>query len=344
MKPFRSNHQSSDSTLSLVPFGSGGLDLFTHESLLGLQFLRQADNVRNPKGSLERRKGDKKIAAFTDRSASKTFGADTKYATIPAASQLQTLAAGFAFIFGITAVRPGAGDTGYILSSRINGQSYHVLRATIDENGLLTVGFEKASGGDCAVTTTALSSGAAARCLAIFDSVAGTFSLYVNGIANGTPVTGLTVADGPIAGALTDWHIGAHYDPATTAIVSDTHFDGKCQGFTLLSLRGMRAASGTTTMASALARHTAHVWPAPQAPNVLFNYDFFHTSTTTLYDQSRFKNHATLTGTPSNTTSLIPASVIPANFVGYLEGPDGRADNVVGSTGATFYETILTGE
>lgn len=329
--------------LSLAPYGAGGLDEFTHESLLGLEFLRRADNVRSPKGSLDRRAGDKKLWKFseTGATASKTFGADTKYATIPAAAQLETLDAGFALFKHFKAVRPSAGNTAYILSSRVNGQSYHVLRATIDENGAVTVGFEKTSGGDCAVTTSAITANASTDLLALFDPVGGTFTVYVNGASSGTPVTGLSIADGPIAGTGTAWHIAAHYNPATTSIVANTHFDGALHGFTLLSLRGLRPASGSTTLVDTYIRHSSRVWPAPQAPHVIFHYDCLSTSLTTLTDASRFKNDATVTGTPTNTGGVALGS-IPANYVGYVDAATGRGDNVVGSAGRLFYETVRT--
>ena len=325
--------------MALIPFGVGGLDEFTHESLLPLGRLRRADNVRIATGALERRKGAKKLWAFSDPNNSKTFGTDAKYASIAAATHLETLNAGFALMLHFKADR-AVGSLAFILSSRVNAQAYHVLSVNINSGGLLKVAFEKSSGGTATVTTTALTSGQPSHVLALFDPVGGTFTVYVNGAANGTPVTGLTIADGPIAGAGTAWHIGAEYNPATAGVVATTHFDGAIQGVTLLSLRGMRPASGTTTLVDTLIRHSARLWPAPQAPNCLMNYDFAHSSTTVLYDSSRYKNDGTLTGTPSNTTEIATGS-IPSNYVGYLELPNSRGDNVIASNGRLYYEKIF---
>jgi len=338
--PIWSPLNKSDSSLALVPFGTGGLDEFTDEYALTLGRLRRADNVRTATGALERRKGAKKLWQFTDPGASKTFGTDAKYASIPAGTHLETLDGGFALTLHITAERAGVGNTAMILSSRVSGQSYHVLRVQIDENGLLYVGFEKRSGGDCVVTTSALTASAAVDVLAIFDPVGGTFTVYVDGVSSGTPVTGLTAADGPVAGAGTAWHLGVHYNPVGATVVANTFFGGAIQGVTLLSLRGIRAASGTTTLVDTLIRHSARMWPAPQAPSCLMNFDCADTSTTTLYDSSRYKNDATMTGTPSNTSSISTRS-IPSNFVGYLELPNSRGVNVIASHGRLYYETIV---
>jgi len=335
-----STHLSDLSSLALVPFGDGGLDEFTHESLIGPGKLRRADNIRTSRGTLERRKGAKKLVQFTDPNASKTFGTDAKFATIPAGSRLEGLDGGFALLLHITAVRSGAGNTGYIVSSRVASQSYHVLRATIDENGLVTVGFEKRSGGDCAVTTTAIDANAETHLLALFDPVGGTFTVYIEGAASGTPVTGLTAADGPIAGSGTAWHLAAEYNPTGTAVTADTHFDGKYQGVTLLTLRGIRPASGDTTLVDTLIRHSARMWPAPQSPMCLMNFDFLHTSITDLYDSSRHKKDATMDGSLTNTAAIATGS-IPANFVGHLELPSSREDNVMASGGRLYYEIIV---
>ena len=326
-------------TFSLVPFGVGGLDEFTHESLLSPEYLRQADNVRLSKLSLDRRQGALKLTAFSDPTGSKTFGADTRYATISAGSQLEDTSGGFALGMHFTAVRPSAGNTGYILSSRVNGQSYHVLSVSIDENGLVTVGFEKQSGGTASVTTSATTSGGDVSLLALLDIFAGTFTVYVNGASSGTPVTGLSASDAPIAGSGTDWHFGAHYNPATAGVVANTHFDGKLQGVTLHSLRGLRPASGTTTVVETLLKHSSRVWPAPQLPQVLFHYDMHGSSLTSLTDASRFKNHAAVTGTITSTASVALPS-IPTNAVQFVTTPSGRRDNVVCSHGRLFYETL----
>ena len=330
-------------TFSLVPFGIGGLDEFTHESLLPPEFLRQAENIRLSKLSLDRRQGGLKLNKFSDPSGSKTFGADTRWATIPAATQLEGLSGGFAIGGHFTAVRPGAGNTAFILSSRVSGQSYHVLKITIDENGLVSFTFEKASGGAATVTTTALTANAATNFLAILDIFAGTWTVYIDGVSNGTPVTGLAAADAPIAGSGTAWHLAAHYDPGAgpAAVVANTHFDGKIQGFVLHSLRGIRPASGTTTMVATLLKHSSRLWPAPQLPHILFMYDCHGSSILELTDASRFKNSATVAGTITSTAAVTFAS-LPTNAVQYVTTPSGRRDNLVCSHGRLFYETLAT--
>jgi len=342
--PVRAARAEATRIYSLVPFGIGGLDEFTHESALGPEFLRQADNCRLATLATARRAGALKLTQFSDPTASKTFGTDAKYAKIGTASQLLIPAGGWAIAFSFTAVRPAAGKTAYIISSRVTGQSYHVIYASLDENGVLTVGWTKVTGAaDVSIASTALTAGATTHVIAIFDAVAGTFTLYVNGVSDGTPVTAIATTEKPVQDA-DDWYFGVHWNPSAgpAAAVADTHFDGKLQAVTLFSLRGTRPASGTTTLAQTLVAHSRRVYPNPAMPWVLFHYDFASTSTATLYDASRHKNDGTLTGTPSNTAAIAHYS-LPAHYVGYVTTPAGRGDNLVGSHGRLFYETIQAG-
>lgn len=341
--PLRVTRRENVAKLRLEPPGSGGLDLYTDENMLSERRLRRSEHVRNMTSGIERRQGAKKIATLTDSTGSWTFGATTKYATIPAATQLQIAQGGFGIRFSITAVRPGAGNTGYILSSRVDGQSYHVVYATIDENGLLTVGWTKSSdSSDVSVTTSALTDDGAADVLAIFDAELGTFTVYVDGESNGTPVTGIDSTEKPIAGSGTAWHLGVHYNPATAGVVANTNFDGKVDAVTLFSFAGLRLTDGDPTLLATLRKWSLQQWPNPDSAMVLFQYDCDEGSGTTLEDASRFKNHGTLTGSPTATADVAYPTVL-GNFVGTFEDATSERTNLVAAGGALYYEVIQQG-
>ncbi len=338
--------QTRDGTgefFTFYPVGADGLDYFSNSALASPGSLVRGENIRLADGALSRRLGPLRVyRVSTDPNNSKTFGADTKYGTITAATQLQIPAGGFAVRVSFTAVRPSAGNTGYILSSRVNGQTYHVLSITLDENGLCSVTWRKnSSAADVTVTTSAITANAAAHLLAVYDADAGTFTVYINGDASGTPVSGLGTSEKPIAGAGTNWHFGVHYNPATPGVVANTHFDGKIDAFALFTLAGTRPGEGSSvSLASVLRKHSLRQWPNPEMGCVLACYDFDDSSLTVLTDRSRYKNHGTMTGTPTHSAAVTTKGTIPGNYAGVYETPAGKRSNIVAFFGNLYHEVI----
>ena len=287
-----------------------------------------------------RRLGAVKIYAATSASASRTFGADTIYATIPAGGPLSSIpVGGFILYFHITAVRPASGKTAYAISSRVNGEAYHIASVTLSDAGVLTVSWTKASdASSVSVATTALTAGATAHAACVFDAASGAFTVYIDGTASGTPVTGIAATEQPKQSSATAWHLGVHYDPAT-AVVADTFLPGALDGVTVLSLAGMELTTGSPTLLSVLLRHSFRQWPSPQADNCLACYDF-NESVSVLTDRSNHANNATVTGTPTSTSEVALGS-LPVNFIGSVQFTNGRTANVVAAQGALRYQDIV---
>jgi hypothetical protein len=336
----RTRKENSD-WFDLFPLGQEGLDYHTSKALVSSEALVVGENIRLDSLALQRRKGSQKVYRASNPCGSFVFGTDAKYATIPAATHLALPAGGHALMLHFTAVRPGAGNVGYILSSRVTGETYHAYVVTIDENGLVTVSWTANSDElPVAVTTTALTDDGVMHLLAVHDAPAGTFTVYVNGVANGTPVTAIATNEKIIATAgTTAWHFGVHYSPATASVIADTHFDGAIDGAVLMSLVGTRPSSGTNTLLASLLRHSFKQWPAPQHPGVRFCYDFDEASTTVLTDRSRHKNVASMTGTPTSSGEVALAT-IPTHLIRTVQTPNGQITNVVGSYGRLFYEIV----
>ena len=118
---------------------------------------------------------------------------------------------------------------------------------------------------------------------------------------------------------------------------ANTNFDGQIDSATLISLKGTRPSSGTTTLVSVLRKHSLRTWPTPQADGVLFHYDF--DSATTFYDRSRFKNHGAITGVPTLGGS-VALETLCVNEAHLIQSPDGRRTNVVEVAGSTYYEIV----
>jgi len=317
-----------------------GLDYETNLAKAGPRVLVVGESLRLDQGTVSRKKGAKKPYRFTEVTGSWTFGAVTKYAKIPAASQLEVTEGGHALRFSFTAVWPAAGKTAYILASRIAGVAYHAMYATLSDAGVLTVGWTANSdASDVSVASTALGNGATAHVLAIHDAAAGTYTLYIDGASDGTPVTGIAVTEKPKSGTGEDWYVAVHWNPSAgpAAVVADTHFSGKIDALCLMSLRGKRPADGTPSLITVLRKHTFRQWPTPQMDMVLFCYDFDSDTVTTLIDRSRHKNTCTITGTPTATAAVALASQ-PTHYVGNIELPSGKKTNVVGIYGSLIFE------
>lgn len=323
-------------TITLRPIGAGGVDLFTDPSALDPSVLSRCENVDLSRSTADRRPGAIKLSQVVTTATSGhayTFGADTKYATF---APPLIPAGGFAVVLHFEAVRPASGKTAYILSSRPTVVAYHVLSVTLSDAGVITVAWRDSSATAHSVACTAVADGLAVHLLAIFDAVAGTFTVYVNGSSSGTPLTGLDSTLKPLQTASVTWAFGVEKQTGA-AVTADTHFDGAHDGMTLFTLRGLRPASGTTTMAETLRRHSARAWPSPSQVFILAHYDMDETSGTVMYDRSNQKNHGTYVGTP---TVGVPVALVsaPCNYLGTIDVPSGKA-NIVAVFGKLFYES-----
>lgn len=341
--PARTTRRDSWESATLSPPGKGGVDLFTNAAALPDLVLARAENIRLARNVASRRKGAAKVAQIVSTGASKTFGTDGRYALIPAASHLVIPAGGFALRVSFTAVRPSAGNTAYIVSSRPPSQSYHHLRVILSDAGVCTVSWYDSAGNTRSVATSALTADATTHLLAVYDPDAGTFTVYINGASNGTPLTGLASTLKPATEATVVWAIGVEKE-TSAAVTADTHFDGKVDGLTLFTLRGVNASTtnGTRTFVRTLIDWSRQQWPNPEMDCVLFNYDMDEASLTTLYDSSRFQNHAAVTGTITSTAEVAFLAA-PGNGVHRFEAFDGETWNVVEQGGTFAYEKIRAG-
>ena len=321
--------------LTLSPFGAGGLNMSLSASLVPDNMVVVSENVRTDEESFARRPGAVKIAQLDTTGASKTFGTDGKYATITAASQLIMPAGGFALIVHFTAVWPSAGQTAWILSSKPNGAAYHTVSVKMSDAGVITVGWTDSTFVTRSVASAAVTNASVVHLLAIFDAPAGTFTIYIDNSSTGTPVTGIASTEKP-SQASTNWVIGVDKETGG-AVTANTHFDGAVDGLTLISLAGMRPASGTPTQTSVMLRQSLRQWPNPNMGGVIFNYDMDATGVSSLIDSSRYKNHAAVTGVITSTTSVgYNANV--GNFAGAYDTADGHRYNLFAAAGNLFYE------
>lgn len=329
--------------VTFSPFGAGGVDFFTAPALVPPEMLSEGYNLRSSDLGLSRRPGAAKVAQLTSGGASKTFGADTKYATITAASQLLIPRGGWALRVSFTAVRPSAGNTAYILSSKPSGAAYNVMQLTLSDAGVPAFSWRDSSGNTWTVTGSARTAGMPTHALALYDAPSGTFNLYINGVAVGTPITNMGALVQP-SQTPTDWFIGVEKETGG-AVTANTHFDGAVDGLTLFSLAGTRPASGTPSLASVLVKHSFRQWPCPQMESVLFNYDMDGSGLSSLPDTSRFGNDATVTGVITSTSEVAYASLV-GQYLGTYEGAGsvdldmGAAYNLAAANGTLYYETV----
>lgn len=324
--------------MDLHPVGADGLDYQSNKAVARPNSIVVGESIRLDTGALARRKGDAKVYRAAEVASSKHFGADTIWATIPAAPQLQIQAGGFAVLMHFLAKRPAATETAYILSSRVNGQSYHVVSITLSDAGAITVTVQFETAGPTSASTAVIGDGDRVDLLVLFDAVAGTLTLYVNGEASGTPATGISSSDKPVAGAGTDWHFGVHYDPAVAGVVANTHFDGDMHGFTLITTRGIRVSDGLRPFKDMLIRHSSRLWSLPQAPYVLACYDMADVGLV-LLDRSDFENHAACEAGTTDAPAVANAVTI-TNHVGHAQFPNRTRTNIFGSHGRMFYEFV----
>lgn len=336
--PFVPAKIDTGEVISFRNVGGDGVDLLTRVAALEPTVLSRAENMDFTRGTADRRTGALKLAQVVDPTTagkSRTYAATTKYATFtPPLIPL----GGFAFVRHFVATRPSAGNTAWILASRPAAQTYHVLSITLSDAGVITVTWTDTGGTARTVACTAVDDGLTVHLFAIYDAVAGTFTVYINGASSGTPLTGLASTLQPKQDTGVVWVFGVMKQTGQ-AVTANTNFDGASDGFTLFSLRGTRPASGTTTLAETLRRHSARAWPTPQMKGfVLAHYDEDEPSGTVMYDRSEEKNHGTYVGTPtvSDPVALLSA---PCNYIGRIDGPSGEW-NLVGQFGRLFTERL----
>jgi len=343
----RSSNQVSDRPvrLGLQSDGTGGvgslgLDLQTLPQDLPEFALARADRVRVQRGALERAPGPKRLAVLTNNTASRTFGADTKYMKVPAHARLLIPKGGFSVRVSVTAVRSAA--DGYILSNRQPSQTYGVVWFTLNSAGLLKANVRWASGTTTTLTTSALADGSEQHALLVYDDLAGTLTLYLDGdsAATATPGTGLQ----PAQTAAIDWYFGVEWNPSAgpAAVVANTHFDGKVDAFTLCAFRGIQITAGSPSLLDTLRKHTFREWPNPALPMVLAHYSFSEATGSVAYDRSAGKNHGTYVGA-STSTDPVAISRPVGNFAGTFQRANGARTNLVAAGGQLFYETVRSG-
>lgn len=328
------SRDTSYEVLPIIPIGRDGLDLFTDAAALPPSALIRSENMRLSRGTADRRLGGLKLGKYASPGGALTFGTTGKYATIPAATQLLVPTGGWAFRLSGTAKRPSGGNTSYLVSSRPTGQTYHVLKVTLSDAGVLTVTWRDAGNTDRTVACTALDDEATFHLLAIYDAPAGTFTVYVNGASSGTPLTNLDATLQPIQTSGVVWAFGVEKETGN-AVTANSQFLGKMDAATLFTLRGTRPSSGTTTLASVLRKHTFRSWPTPQMAEVLFHYDF--DSTTTFYDGSNYKNHGTISGTPTLENAVAYDGAM-GQTIHTIQSPSSQRTNVYGAGGGVYYE------
>lgn len=335
--PSRPSAQDSTEVISLVPPGVGGVDLFTHPASLPPEVLARSENCRNLRGPLERREGVAKLYQPSDPCGSKTFGTDAKYATIPSAAQLLLPKGGFGFKASFVATRPASGKTAYLIASLPLGLS-EVFWVTLSDAGVVTAAFRDTGGNVVSVASTAQTQSDALHLLALLDPILGTWTLYLNGRASGTPASGLSSTIQPIQTPSVIWSVGVEKETGA-GVTADTLFPGAIDALTLFQFQGQRLGVATTagTLANMLLRHSGRQWPTPQQDMVLFNYDMDKANE--MVDSSRYKNDASLVGTPTN-TAAVAKSTMAYNFIGSFDTPQGARTNVIGNAGRLFWQKL----
>lgn len=314
-----------------IHLGDGGVDYFTDPTRLAPDALARAENCDASMGTMDRRKGAVKVAQLSAPSAcgkSRLFGTIGKYMKISAANQLKIPYGGFALMFHVVATR--AAGVGYVLSTNTDVASQPIL-VRLQADGTLTVAVTWSDASQSVITTAALTNGSVQHGLLVFDAVAGTLTLYLNGAVTGTPVTGLSATKRPVQTAV-DWYVGVTFGSATFS----APFAGTVDSLTLFTLRGLRASQGTSFVET-LRRHSGRTWPNPAQDFVLFHYDLDEASGSVAYDRSNYKNHGLYVGasTVSDPIAMLSA---PCNFIGRVDVPE-FSGNLVGSFGALYYET-----
>lgn len=315
-----------------------GVDLQTADSLLQEGSFRRLENVRISTQALVRRMGSARVFEATDNTASRTFGANTKWATIPAAAQLLLPKGSWALRTSFVATRPAAAATAFLLSSRPAAQTYHVLRVILSDDGVVTVEWRDSAGATHSVAAAAVSDGATFHLLAIFDAPSGTFTVYNAGASTGTPLTGLasTLQLAQDAGVI--WAVGIEKE-TSAAVTADTFFPGAIDALELFSMPGTRPAEGSPSLVDTMRKHTFRQWPNQGSAMLRFQYGMDEASGTSMIDSSDWKNHGTYVGAPSSSSKVARSRPL-GNYVGTYQNASGNTFNLVAAGGALYYEAM----
>jgi len=325
--------------LRITPVGSAGLDLRTTPTSLRPDSLAQSEFVRLGTRACARALGARAVTRSTHLQGSLEFLAGGSGKVLHAA-QLDIPEGGFALRFTVSPVTLTPGQTAFVWSNRVSGQTYGSLWPTIADDGVLSVSWRAQSGATIVATSAPLHVNVTSHVWALFDQVLGTFTIYVNGAASGVPATGIAANDYPVA-STSDWYWGAEYDPGTTSFDPLTQYLGKIDACALLALRGQRLDEGSPTLLSQLLRLSYQKWPAPQDPRVLFCYDFNQASGDML-DVSKHKNHMVLSGSIARHPA-IALRAAPVNAITILERAGGEKHNVLVSSGDVYHQKIRNG-
>lgn len=342
------------------PPGSVGLDQNSDPTTLPPGALSLARDVVLLDG-VGRRNGSRKVFQFTDTAAdygAKVFGTDAKYARfrpplIPKG--------GFEFHFHFTAVRPTSGATTRYLwsswTSHANFNSIGVIWGTIGSTGNFTilVNWEGGSSVATSISVLALTDGGEYHGLLVYDPKAGTLTLYLNGEVAGTPVTGLDDDLQPRQDSGVDWYLGVSYDPGV-GVDTGRSFTGYLDAIGCSSLAGIDIADEDAdadpprrSMLTQLRRESWCDIRNPDSGLLLFHYglDEPTAGTGTMYDASRYQNHGTYFGSPTNAARIAIRAqngqylgTVRRAAVGDLR--DGRV-NVVIVGGDVYYEILEPG-
>lgn len=337
----RTRRKSEAKAFSFVP-GTTGLDLFTHDSLLPPTALRTAEHVRLSNGALERRPGSVRLDALSASRTALSFGAAGDYGVVTAATHMLIPRGGFAVRLSFKATRPSASNTAYLFSSRASaGKNYGWLTVTLSDAGVSTWEWRKESDESAvSIASTAHAADATVHALFVFDADAGTTTLYIDGVSDGTPVTGISSDEQPMQDAV-DWWFGANHDGSAVA-VANTEFLGDIDAWCVFAFRNTNISEGSNTLLSALKRHTLMEWPNPRGSMVVSCFDFNDASVATEPDRSRHSADITYSGTPTKDTALA-RSVVLGQHVGVLQRPTGERVNLIGWQGRIAAQTVRQG-
>lgn len=345
--PRRKGRRPPYKVIHLDDLGVRGINLHAQDDTLSQQELRAHEHGRNTRRSLERRKGAVRLNAFdenTDTEGSWSCATVADYFLVAPAAHLQIPVGGFGYSMHVTAVRPTTG-TVTLFGGRVTGKAYGPFHLQLGSTGLFRAAFRKeADESEVSVTaSTAITAGGDAHLFAHCDPNAGTWTLRINGSINGTVATGLASTVKPMQDN-PSLSFGAEYNAA--AIVAGTGFFGNMDAFTLYSFAGLDL---TTTSGNGMSfidtmtKWSLQEWPAPQAPMVLAHYGFDEASgVATIYDYSRFKNHAPKFGTPAK-AARVARTVAHGHAVGVVQQPSGvifKRINFAGAQGQHFIETV----
>lgn len=334
----RVSRTTSDREIRLEP-GRGYLDLNAHETVRDdLAFVNLANN-RMDTFVLYPRLGLRKVHVETDPAASNgswALGSDhTTYMVVPTATHLIVPEGGFAFHHSFRADREAA--TVYVVSTRLSGaKNYGPITITLSSSGVITAAWRDSSETEHSITSTAVADGLDVHLILVFDAVAGTTTLYINGDSDGTLLTGLSGSLKPMQDAV-DWWFGANHN-GSGAAVSTTGFNGRNDSTYLLSFRGVDPSALVTRLRESCWKE----WTNPASAMVLMHYDWNESSGTTVTDRSRFKNDGAITNGTSNAASEA-GLVFPADngqLVETLQKGGGGRTNVVVLGGRLLHESV----